>query len=189
MQSVLVMAHARRSPQHRAPSSSISSPSVNRRNTLRRSTSRTSSHLSSQSNPSPPNPIVRTVLAPVQSNLRRFPSRLNLSQKDNGLDQSMRDSSHVITGTKRKRTASTNENTHTNGRPPRANGRTKRQRTASRYRRPSTTDESASELSEMEVDTPFEGAVGDTDHSDAEEDQTTGSDEGSQGTHNSRTFS
>ncbi|KAF8912067.1 hypothetical protein CPB84DRAFT_1761181 [Gymnopilus junonius] len=62
----------------------------------------------------------------------------------------MRDSSHVITGSKRKRVESSNENAHTHGMATRGSGR-KRLRTAV-----STTyfrDDSQSEASDMEVDT------------------------------------
>ncbi|KAJ3517394.1 hypothetical protein NLJ89_g517 [Agrocybe chaxingu] len=67
----------------------------------------------------------------------------------------MRESSHVITGSKRKRVVSTNENAHTHGRPTRGSGRLKRIKTSvttnARYHAV-TSEESQSEASEMEVD-------------------------------------
>lgn len=143
------MAHARRSPQHRPPSSSISSPSTTRRSTLRRSGGRLTSHASSQFISSPPQ-AHRPVLVPLHPNLRRLPSRVHLAQKDEGFKQLMRDSSHVITGSKRKRVESSNENAHTHGMATRGSGR-KRLRTTvpTTYYR----DDSQSELSDMEVDT------------------------------------
>ncbi|PPQ73594.1 hypothetical protein CVT26_010492 [Gymnopilus dilepis] len=143
------MAHTRRSPQHRAPSSSISSPSATRRNTLRRSGGRLASHASSQFVTSPLPKAHRPVLVPLHPNLRRLPSRVHLGQKE-GYEQLMRDSSHVTTGSKRKRVESSNENAHAPGIATRGTGR-KRLRTAVQqvfYR-----DDSQSELSEMEVDT------------------------------------
>ncbi|KAF8197574.1 hypothetical protein BJ912DRAFT_953883 [Pholiota molesta] len=110
------MAQPRRSPQHRAPSSSISSPSTTRRNT--------------------------PVLVPLQPNLRRLPSRVNLTGKDVS-NQLMRDPGHVITGSKRKRVVSSNENAHMHGRPTRGSGSKKRARTDA---------ESQSDGSEMDVD-------------------------------------
>lgn len=66
----------------------------------------------------------------------------------------MRESSHVITGSKRKRVVSSNENAHNHGRPTRGSGRLKRLRVGhvSNFYQTSTSDESQSEASEMEVD-------------------------------------
>lgn len=149
------MAHARRSPQHRAPSSSISSPSTARRKTLRRVASRLASYALSEFVTSPPAQGHRPVLVPLQPNLRRLPSRTFVSGKDRELGQSMRDSSHVTAGSKRKRVVSSNENTQTHGRSSRGSDRAKRLRTTSGaavnpFHPPS--DESQSETSEMEVD-------------------------------------
>ncbi|KDR73605.1 hypothetical protein GALMADRAFT_142074 [Galerina marginata CBS 339.88] len=167
------MAHARRSPQHRAPSSSISSPSTTRRNTLRRSASRLASHAPSQFISSLLPQSLRPVLVPLQPNLRPLPSRSQLVQKDEGPNQLMRDSSHVITGSKRKRVVSSNENAHTHGRSTRGSGRLKRLRTVqatSNFYRPSTSEESQSEASEMEVDAPSVEGV-DSEQSDVDESQ------------------
>lgn len=104
--------------------------------------------------PSPLPKAERPVLVPLQPNLRRLPSRIHLSQKQGISDQSMRESSHVITGSKRKRVVSSNENAHNHGRPTRGSGRLKRLRVghASNFYQTSTSDESQSEASEMEVD-------------------------------------
>ncbi|KAF8163572.1 hypothetical protein B0H34DRAFT_328730 [Crassisporium funariophilum] len=168
------MAHARRSPQHRAPSSSISSPSTIRRNSLRRATatSRSSSHASSLSVSSPVHQTHRPVLVPLQANLRRLPSRTHLAQKDKEFNQLMRDSSHVIqVGTKRKRVVSSNENAHTHGRPTRGSGRLKRLRSnvTTTYNNSSTSEDSQPEASEMDIDTPTHASGSDS--SEAGEDQ------------------
>uniref|UniRef100_A0A8H7Y536 Protein kinase domain-containing protein n=1 Tax=Psilocybe cubensis TaxID=181762 RepID=A0A8H7Y536_PSICU len=167
------MAHARRSPQHRATSPSVSSPSTTRKNSLRRSTSRTSSRAPTEFIPSTSFHTLRPVLVPLESNLRRQPSRTALTHKVDGLDQLMRDPGHVIAGSKRKRVTSSNENAHTHGRPTRGSGRLKRLRTTSetvsRYRRASTSEESRSEASEMEVDTRIDTHEEDTEGSDDEE--------------------
>lgn len=174
VQSVLVMAHAKRTQQHRVPSSYISSP-FPRRN-LRRPTTSTATPNSQTSLQSPFPPSHRPVLVPLQPNLRRLPSRILLTQKDN--DQLMRDSSHVITvGSKRKRVAASNENAHTHGRPVRGSGRLKRLRSdvssTTKYYRLSTSEESGSQASEMDVDTPAQlSASGD----DSEIDQEQGED-------------
>lgn len=148
------MAHARRSQQHRVPSSSITSP-FPRRN-LRRPTTSTVIHDSHTSLPSSGPPNHRPVLVPLQPNLRRLPSRILVATKDHDLPQLMRDSSHVITaGSKRKRVLASNENAHTHGRPLRGSGRLKRLRSSSttKYYRLSTSEESGSQASEMDVDT------------------------------------
>lgn len=146
------MAHARRSPQHRAPSSSISFPLKTRRNTLRRlATTRIPSEVPSELVHSPIPQAHRPVLVALQPNLRRLPSRL--PQKNDGLNKRMRDSSHVITGSKRKRVVSGNENAHIHGRPTRGSGRLKRLRTnVATNHPPSNSEESQSEASGMEVD-------------------------------------
>ena len=76
----------------------------------------------------------------------------------------MRDSSHVITvGSKRKRVVSGNENAHTHGRPVRGSGRLKRLRSTSttEYYRLSSSQESGSEASEMDVDMPAQLSASD----------------------------
>ena len=163
------MAHARRSQQHRAPSSSISSP-FHRRN-LRRptTTTATSDSQSTLSSSGPPNH--RPVLVPLQPNLRRLPSRILLARKDNGLPQPMRDTSHVIiAGSKRKRVASSNENAHTHGRSVCDSGR-KRLRSSSttKYYRLSSSEESGSQASGMDVDTPAQLSSSDESEIDREE--------------------
>jgi len=151
---VLVMAHARRPPQDKAPASSISSPSTTRRNTLRRPYTRHPSNASPEFVSSPLLKADRPVLVPLQPNLRRLPSRIHLSQKNVVTNQLMRESSHVITGSKRKRVVSSNENAHNHGRPTRGSGRLKRLRVGhmSNFYQTATSDESPSEASEMEVD-------------------------------------
>ncbi|KAJ7074184.1 hypothetical protein C8F01DRAFT_1242455 [Mycena amicta] len=82
----------------------------------------------------------RRVLAPLVTNLRRRPSRLNSSQKleDDPMPP-------IQVGSKRKRVPSANENAHSGGRPTRGSGRLKRLR--------SDTYE-ASDASEMDIDVP-----------------------------------
>lgn len=144
------MAHARRSPQQRAPSSSISSPFLSRRKVSKRATSRLTTDASSHFVSSSFLNGIRPPLVPLQANLRRLPSRIRIALKDNDLCPLMRDSSHVITGCKRKRVVSINENARNQNRL--AHG-TKRQRTAFEIRgskrRIATSEES---LSEMEID-------------------------------------
>ncbi|CAA7271468.1 unnamed protein product [Cyclocybe aegerita] len=149
------MAHARRSPQYRAPSSSISSPSTTRRNLRKRAPPRSPTRIPDEFISSPLPLRHRPVLVPLHPNLRRLPSRIYVAEKDQDSDQLMRESSHVITGSKRKRVVSTNENAHTHGRPTRGSGRLKRIKTSvttnARYHAV-TSEESQSEASEMEVD-------------------------------------
>lgn len=151
----MVMAHARRSPQHRAPSSSISSPSTTRRKTLRRPSNRLSAEPPAEFVSSPLPKAGRPVLVPLQPNLRRLPSRIHLAEKD-VQSQLMRESSHVIAGSKRKRVVSSNENNHTHGRSTRGSGRQKRPRTASTtphtFYQQTTSEESLSDASDMDVD-------------------------------------
>lgn len=166
MRSVLVMAHARRSQQHRAPSSSISSP-FHRRN-LRRPTTNTatSDSLTTLSSSGPLNH--RPVLVPLQPNLRRLPSRILLARKDNGLPQPMRDTSHVIlAGSKRKRVALSNENAHR----PVCDSARKRLRSSSttKYYRLSSSEESGSQASGMDVDTPAQLSTSDESEVDQEQ--------------------
>ncbi len=146
------MAHARRSPQHRAPSSSISSPFPTRRKVSKRATSRLASDASSYFVSSPFLNGIRRPLVPLQANLRRLPSRIRIAVKDDDLGP-MRDSSHVIAGSKRKRVASINENAHNQNR---LTHSSKRRRTASEIRGSkrhiSTSEESVSEQDEMEID-------------------------------------
>jgi hypothetical protein len=145
------MAHARRSPQHRAPSLSISSPFPARRKVSKRAT-RLATDASSYFVSSPFLNGIRPPLVPLQANLRRLPSRIRIAVKDGDLGP-MRDSSHVIAGSKRKRVTSINENAHNQNKL--AHG-SKRRRTASEIRGSKrhilTSEESASEQDEMEID-------------------------------------
>ncbi|KAF5331125.1 hypothetical protein D9619_005371 [Psilocybe cf. subviscida] len=179
--SVLVMAHARRSPQHRAPPSSASSPSTTRRHTLRRGSHRQSAHTTLPALPddvaaAPLPKTQRPVLVPLHPNLRRLPSRVHLAPDSKAEDSDcfMRDSGHVIAGSKRKRAVSTNENAHNHGRPTGGLGSRKRLRTTSALEprwTQTTTDESESDSS-MEVDATSVAAV-DSDNSerDSQEEQ------------------
>jgi hypothetical protein len=99
-----------------------------------------------------------------------LPSRI-FAQKDQ--EKNMRESSHVVqVGAKRKRVASTNENTRTYGT---RSGRLKRLRSASGTTKhySSTSEESGSDLGEMEVDPPSEqrSISGDSEPDDQEEER------------------
>jgi hypothetical protein len=169
------MAHARRSPQHRAPSSSASSPSTTRRNTLRRASHRQSAQTAVAAFPDLVSSTLpktqRPVLVPLHPNLRRLPSRVHLppNSKAEDSDCFMRDSGHVIAGSKRKRAVSTNENAHNHGRPTRGLGSRKRLRTNSSLepRWSQTTTEESESDSSMEVDTTSAATV---DSADSEQD-------------------
>lgn len=103
------------------------------------------SHASRASAPSSSDTVsVRPVLATLQPNLRRLPSRQYLFQKN-----SMRDVSQdldVPVGSKRKRVVSANENAHAHGRPMRGSGRPKRLRAVT------LDSETDDEESSMDVD-------------------------------------
>ncbi|KAI6150654.1 hypothetical protein BKA82DRAFT_4118185 [Pisolithus tinctorius] len=111
---------------------------------------------------------VRPILATVQPNLRRLPSRQKLLYKGN-----MRDASqnvHVSIGSKRKRVVSANESTHAHGRPTRDTGRHKRFKSDT-----SQNLESDDEGGSMDVDSqPPWGEAGDF---DADSDDAESSDE------------
>ena len=93
----------------------------------------------------------------------------------------------IIAGSKRKRVASSNENAHTHGRPVRGSGRLKRLRSTvssstTKYYRLSSSEESGSQASEMDVDTPAQLSTSDESEIDQEqeensEDQEEGNDE------------
>ena len=173
------MAHARRSQQHRAPSSSISSP-FHRRNLRRPTTTTASSDTQTSLSSSGPLNHNRPVLVPLQPNLRRLPSRILLARKDNGLPQPMRDTSHVIiAGSKRKRVALSNENAHTHGRPVCDSAR-KRLRSSSttKYYRLSSSEESGSQASGMDVDTPAQLSTSDDSEIDQEQEENSEDQEG-----------
>jgi hypothetical protein len=83
----------------------------------------------------------------------------------------MRDTSHVIiAGSKRKRVALSNENAHTHGRPVCDSGR-KRLRSSStaKYYRLSSSEESGSQASGMDVDTPAQLSASDDSEIDQEQ--------------------
>lgn len=164
------MAHARRSQHHRVPSSSISSP-FHRRN-LRRPTTTTVTSDSQTTLSSSGSPNHRPVLVPLQPNLRRLPSRILLARKDNGLPQPMRDTSHVIiAGSKRKRVALSNENAHTHGRPACDPRKRLRSSSTTKYYRLSSSEESGSQASGMDVDTPAQLSTSDDSEIDWEQEQ------------------
>ena len=161
----------RRSP-NRTPSSSPKHPSGLRKYALRRAPgyrrrafpSRNQnplSHASSASTLSSSAEPQRPVLVPLHQNLRRLPSRLFSAQKDAMRVTSQ--TSTVVIGAKRKRTASTNENTHTGSRPSRIPRRIKRLRSASS--RDYASDDGESAL--MDIDTPTSWTH--SDDSDADE--------------------
>ena len=170
------MAHARRSQQHRAPSSSISSP-FHRRNLRRPTTNTATSDSQTTLSSAPLNH--RPVLVPLQPNLRRLPSRILLARKDNGL-QPMRDTSHVIiAGSKRKRVALSNENAHTHGRPLCDSGRKRlRSSSSTKYYRLSSSEESGSQASGMDVDTPAQLSSSDESEIDQEQGENSDDQEG-----------
>ncbi|KAI6005837.1 hypothetical protein EDD15DRAFT_2214117 [Pisolithus albus] len=112
---------------------------------------------------------IRPILATVQPNLRRLPSRQNVLYKN-----SMRDTSqnvYVSIGLKRKRVVSANENTHAHGRPARGSGRHKRFKSNTPQNLESDDDEGGS----MDIDSqlPWGGGV----DSDADTDDAESSDE------------
>mgnify|MGYP007051641415 CR=1 FL=1 len=81
----------------------------------------------------------------------------------------MRDPAHPVQiGVKRKRVASSNENAHNNGRSTRRAQKRKRSETSVARRYASTSEDSESEASEMELDAPTRRW---SNHSDSEEEQ------------------
>jgi hypothetical protein len=85
----------------------------------------------------------------------------------------MRDTSHVIiAGSKRKRVALSNENAHTHGRPVCDSAR-KRLRSSSttKYYRLSSSEESGSQASGMDVDTPAQLSASDDSEIDQEQEE------------------
>ncbi|KAF8136481.1 hypothetical protein EV363DRAFT_736842 [Boletus edulis] len=110
---------------------------------------------------------VRPILATLQPNLRRLPSRQYLLQKN-----SMRDVSQtfdVSVGSKRKRVIPLNENAHANGRPMRGSGRPKRRRAVAVD---SDTDDAAT-LMDVDAHHQWSGS----DDSEVDSDQEESSDE------------
>ncbi|KAH7920137.1 hypothetical protein BV22DRAFT_1040182 [Leucogyrophana mollusca] len=132
-------------------------------NRFQRSTS--NSHASGASSPSSSETLaLRPILATLQPNLRRLPSRQYLLQKD-----SMRDVSQdadVLVGSKRKRVLSMNENAHTGGRPTRGAGKPKRQKSIALEDLSSDDDD---ETSSMEIDPSSRWNA--SDDSDAQSDE------------------
>lgn len=104
------------------------------------------SHASRASAPSSSDTVsVRPILATLQPNLRRLPSRQYLLHKN-----SMRDVSQnfdVPVGSKRKRVVSVNENAHAHGRPMRGSGRPKRRKAVT------VDSETDDDVSSMDIDT------------------------------------
>jgi mitogen-activated protein kinase kinase kinase 13 len=165
----------RRSP-HRVSSSPSSGHNRKTKHSLRRSSaakralafvnrfqrSTLNSHASLASGPSSSDTTVsvRPILASLQPNLRRLPSRQYFFHKS-----SMRDVSqnlNVAVGSKRKRVVSVNENAHANGRPMRGSGKPKR-------RRPVSVDsETDEEVSSMDVDVQRRWSESDDSDSDQE---------------------
>lgn len=111
---------------------------------------------------------IRPILATVQPNLRRLPSRQNVLYKN-----SMRDTSqnvYVSIGSKRKRVASASENTHAHGRPARGSGRHKRFKSNTPQNLESDDDDD-DESGSMDVDSQLpwgDGVDSDADTDDAE---------------------
>ncbi|KAF8559690.1 kinase-like protein [Imleria badia] len=122
------------------------------------------SHASRASAPSSSDTVsVRPVLAALQPNLRRLPSRQYLLQKN-----TMRDFD-VPVGSKRKRVVTLNENAHANGRPMRGSGRPKRRRAVS------VDSETDDEATLMDVDAHHRWSG--SDDSEADSDRESSSDE------------
>ena len=165
---------AQHRPLNRLSSSSPNYPSGNRKYTLRRPSSgrrrafpelrskNLISHALSASTISSSTETLRPVLVPLHPNLRRLPSRIFSTQK--GAMRVASQSISVVVGTKRKRIASSNENSHASSRPIRGPGRLKRIRSASRQEY--TSDDG--EASSMDVDAPSSWAHSGS--SDGEED-------------------
>ncbi|KAG1756367.1 uncharacterized protein EDB91DRAFT_1092276 [Suillus paluster] len=130
-------------------------------NRFQRSTA--NSHAVGASPPSSSDTIdSRPILATLQPNLRRLPSRQYLLMKHSTRD--ITQNLDVPIGSKRKRVASVNENTQTGGRP--ARGAPKLKRIKTTLRDYSSEEE---ELSEMEVDVPGRWAASDTSEIDYDE--------------------
>lgn len=93
---------------------------------------------------------VRPILATVQPNLRRLPSRQNILLKSNMRD--VPQSLGVPIGSKRKRVVSISENAHAHGRPTRGSGRQKRFKSIVSQDMSSDDDGDVAEDSSMDVD-------------------------------------
>ncbi|KAH7910638.1 hypothetical protein BJ138DRAFT_1126675 [Hygrophoropsis aurantiaca] len=138
-------------------------------NRIQRSTS--NSHALSASPPSSSDTLsLRPILATLQPNLRKLPSRQYLLQKD-----SMRNVGQhidVAVGSKRKRVVSLNENAHAGGRSTRGPGKPKRRKAIGSQ--PMSSDES-DDTSSMDVDSSVRWNA--SDESDPENDGEESSDE------------
>jgi mitogen-activated protein kinase kinase kinase 13 len=134
-------------------------------NRFQRSTA--NSHAAGVSPPSSSDTTVasRTILATLQPNLRRLPSRQYLSMKSGTRDVSQ--NLDVPVGSKRKRVASVNENTHAGGRLARGAPKLKRLKVMSA--RDSSSEEE--ELSDMDVDVPGRWTVSDASEIDCDEEE------------------
>lgn len=91
----------------------------------------------------------RPVLVPLQSNLRRLPSRVYTNQKG-ALEMHIGRQADPCVGSKRKRVAGSNENAQNSGRPTRGSGVLKRLRSSYERRREFISDES--DASSMDID-------------------------------------
>ncbi len=168
------MANRRSSPQ---TSTASSPPLARKKYPLRRSPparkrggnlrTATTSHPAVRASIS--SPESRPVLVPLQPNLRRLPSRTTFAHK---VDSDMRVAGHsdadAKVGVKRKRVATTNENSVGGGRTTRGAGRPKRLKRNSGQRMDYTSDES--DASEMEIDHRNSSRNSESDRGEEEED-------------------
>ncbi|KAH7889602.1 hypothetical protein F5I97DRAFT_1845653 [Phlebopus sp. FC_14] len=170
---------AQRRSSHRVSSSSASSDTPTRKYSLRRSAVATRafafvnrfqrptfhSHAPGASAPSSSDTAaVRPILAALQPNLRRLPSRQYPLQKGSMRDVSQ--SMDVPVGSKRKRVMSVNENAHANGRPTRGSGKPKRHKPIPVQDLHSDDEDG---LSSMDVDAQDRWGDSDASHPDSDE--------------------
>ncbi|OJA12548.1 hypothetical protein AZE42_08138 [Rhizopogon vesiculosus] len=172
---------AQRRTAHRVSVSSSSSNSPRRQYSLRHTSaakralafvnrfqrSTANSHAAGVSPPSSSDTTVssRPILATLQPNLRRLPSRQYFSMKSSTRDVSQ--NLDVPVGSKRKRVASINENTHNGGRLARGAPKLKKLKVMSS--RNSSSDEEGT--SDMDVDIPDRWAVSDASEIDCDEEE------------------
>ncbi|KAG7448070.1 uncharacterized protein BT62DRAFT_751852 [Guyanagaster necrorhizus] len=187
--SVLAMAQRRPSPQT-VNSSSVSSPPLARRKyPLRPSPSSRRRNNNLLLEPSIGHKPLRgstsstesrPVLVPLQSNLRRLPSRVFTNQ--NGApEMHIGSQTDPCVGSKRKRVASSNENAQNNGRRTRGSGVLKRLRSSSGCRREFTSDES--DASSMDIDSAVPWYLSrNSDSESGEEEQSVEDDENEEST-------
>ena len=172
---------AQRRPPHRVPVSSTTSNSARRQYSLRHTSatrralafvnrfqrSTANSHAAGVSPPSSSDTTVasRPILATLQPNLRRLPSRQYLSMKSTTRDVGQ--NIDISVGSKRKRVASINENTHTGGRLARGAPKLKKLKVM-----PSCTLSSEEEeRSDMDIDVPGRWTVSDASEIDCDEEE------------------